>query len=201
MNAILFYFLFFIYFILFYFLFVWTHLLIWHTSPLQSSTWYNLGRPGADTGNDGNPQQEWGRGQCKGAGGGAAWGLGWRSPRWPLWQVLVNLIHIPPNPAHFPDPQPNSSGSPFPVPLHSPACCYTAFHITLADHNREEGQGQLSQALNSEVSVPNFTTLNPSFFHAPPRPQANFRTWMLSLGALTCTGQIRVCLPHNSTLF
>lgn len=137
---------------------------------------------------------------AKGAGGGAAWGLGWRSPRWPLWQVLVNLIHIPPIPAHFPDPQPNSPSSPFPVPPHNPACHYS-LHITLADQDWEEGQGQLSQALNREVSVPNFTTLNPSFFHAPPRPQANFRLWMLSPGALTRTGETRVCLPHNGTLF
>lgn len=35
---------------------------------------------------------------------GLLWGLGWRSPRWPPWQVLVNLIHIPLHPCSFPRP-------------------------------------------------------------------------------------------------
>lgn len=79
------------------------------------------------------------------------------------------------SPAHFSDPQPNSPAPPswlLPSPL---ACHHTHFHITPVGRQGEEGQGQLSGALNREVSVPLFTTLNPPLLSPPPppRPQTN----------------------------
>lgn len=61
---------------------------------------------------------------------------------------------------------------PFPVP---PLPLPATTHTHTLPHNPgvwqgEEGQGQLSGALNREVSVPNVTTLNPSLLLFPLLP-------------------------------
>lgn len=106
-----------------------------------------------------------------GSGGGGAASGGWcggrGSPLWHPWQVLVNLIHIPLHRDSFPRPLaklPLLCPSP---PLLSPHRC---FHITPAVRRGEEGQGQLSGALNREVSVPDFTALNLSLLPGSPPP-------------------------------
>lgn len=63
----------------------------------------------------------------KALGEGLLWGLGWRSPRWPPWQVVVNLIHIPLHPHSFPRPSAKLPSSPFLVPpLLLPATTHTS---------------------------------------------------------------------------
>lgn len=61
---------------------------------------------------------------------------------------------------------PPSLSRPSPLPPHR------CFHITPVVRRGEEGQGQLSGALNREVSVPSFTALNPSLLpsDSPSRP-------------------------------
>ena len=123
----------------------------------------------------------------RGLGEGLLWGLEWRrSPRWPfLAGASKPDPHSPPS-LHISQTLSQAPQLPFPCSAPPPACYCTHFHITPAVRQGEEGQGQLSGALNREVSVPNFTTLNPSLLLFTPLPPPSQATnSFLALNALS----------------
>lgn len=105
---------------------------------------------------------------AKGTGGRAALGAGVeKEPQMASLAGASKPDPHSPHPCSFPRPSAKLPSSPFPVAPLPAACCHTHFHITPAVREGEEGQGQLSGALNREVSVPNFTILNPSLLFSP----------------------------------
>lgn len=107
--------------------------------------------------------------RAKGTGGGAALGAGVEKE--PQMASLAGASKPDPHsPPSLLISQTLSQAPQLPLPYSAPppACHGTRFHITPAVRQGEEGQGQLSGALNREVSVPNFTTLNPSLFLFSP---------------------------------
>lgn len=103
---------------------------------------------------------------AKGTGGRAALGAGVEKE--PQMASLAGASKPDPHsPPSLLISQTLSQAPQLPLPRCSPPCCHTHFHITPAVREGEEGQGQLSGALNREVSVPNFTILNPSLLFSP----------------------------------
>lgn len=114
---------------------------------------------------------------AKGTGGGAA--LGARVEKEPQMASLAGASKPDPHsPPSLLISQTLSQALLLPLPCLAPppVCRHTHFHITPVVRQGEEGQGQLSGALNREVSVPNFTTLNPSLLLFSPLPSPSQAT-------------------------